>query len=86
MLAKIKLEEKRKNSPSGGEMPIINVRMPWWMVNAIDDLIDAGVFVSRAEAIRFSIRLMLKTFKDVLGKKELSDEERILARLRVLRE
>jgi len=44
-------------------MPLISIRLPERLLKALDDLVERGVFQSRAEAIRYAIRIMLDSYK-----------------------
>lgn len=67
---------------SEGEMKIISVRLPVWMVNKIDDLVYKGVFVSRAEVIRYGVRIVLKKYENELKKQTLTTHDILNARLK----
>jgi len=41
-------------------MEMITVRMPEWMVGALDELVRKGLFATRSEAIRAAVRDYLR--------------------------
>jgi len=44
----------------GTSMPTVSVHLPREYVEALDELVKQGMFPSRAEAIRWAVRNMLK--------------------------
>jgi len=44
----------------GTSMPAVSVHLPQEYVEALDQLVKEGMFPSRAEAIRWAVRNMLK--------------------------
>jgi len=66
-------------------MDIVPVRLPKWMIEAIDELVMKGIFVSRAELIRYGIRLVLKKYEKELNNK-ISRFEAIASRLKIIKE
>ena len=42
---------------------VITVRLPEHLLKEIDDLVEKGVFTTRAEAIRAAIRALLERYK-----------------------
>ena len=46
-------------------MALISVRIPDELLKEVDYLVEKGVFQSRAEAIRYALRIMLQQYKKV---------------------
>ena len=44
-------------------MRVLSIRLPDWMIEMIDRLVENGVFISRSEFIRFCIRRGFKQFE-----------------------
>lgn len=47
-------------------MRTISIKIPEWMLQLIDKLIEKRIFISRSEFIRYAIRLALKRYEDQL--------------------
>ena len=60
-------------------MKVISIRLPDWMLELIDKLVEKGIFISRSEFIRYAIRHALKRYE-----KELSEIEGIEVKLKRL--
>ncbi len=43
-------------------MEMISVRLPEWMVEMINELVEKGIFTTRSEFIREAIRSFLKKY------------------------
>ncbi|RLI75003.1 hypothetical protein DRP04_13955 [Archaeoglobales archaeon] len=66
-------------------MDVISIRFPRWMINAIDELVAKGIFVSRAELIRLGVRIVLRKYEKELNNR-LSKADIISSRLRIIKE
>lgn len=49
-------------------MKVVSIRLPDWMIDLIDRLVLKGVFISRAEIIRYGIRLVLRAYREELNR------------------
>ena len=47
-------------------MRTISIRIPEWMLQLIDKLIEKRIFISRSEFIRYAARLALKKYEYIL--------------------
>ena len=65
-------------------MKRISIRIPENLVSIIDRLIELGLFYSRSEFIRYSIREALSELKSIADR-EIVSSERVLLRARVKR-
>lgn len=48
-----------------GVMYSISVRLPGWMLDALDYLVEKKIFISRSEAIRVAIRKLIREYSDL---------------------
>jgi len=51
-------------------MEIITIRLPRWMIQAIDDLVEKDLYPNRSEFIREAIRAHLRRYADYLTKEK----------------
>ena len=45
-------------------MLMVTIRLPEWMVKALDDLVERGLFASRSEVIRAAVREYLRVTRE----------------------
>jgi len=50
-------------------MEIITIRLPIWMIKAIDDLVQQGLYPNRSEFIREAIRSHLRRYAKQLERR-----------------
>jgi len=50
-------------------MEIITIRLPKWMIQAIDELVEKGLYPNRSEFIREAIRGHLRRYANYLETK-----------------
>lgn len=65
-------------------MKVISIRLPEWILDNIDKLVDKKIFISRSEFIRFATRLALKKYRRFLEENNNKPEETLKARLEVI--
>jgi len=52
-------------------MEIITIRLPRWMIQAIDDLVEKGLYPNRSEFIREAIRGHLRRYANYLERRSI---------------
>ena len=52
-------------------MEIITIRLPRWMIQAIDDLVEKGLYPNRSEFIREAIRSHLRRYANYLERRSI---------------
>jgi len=52
-------------------MEIITIRLPRWMIQAVDDLVEKGLYPNRSEFIREAIRNHLRRYANYLEKRNI---------------
>jgi len=52
-------------------MEIITIRLPRWMIQAIDDLVEKGLYPNRSEFIREAIRSHLRRYANYLERRNI---------------
>ncbi len=56
-------------------LQLISVRLPEWMIEAMDRLVALGFFTHRSEIIREAIRELLKRYLQILNAATIQMEE-----------
>jgi Predicted transcriptional regulators containing the CopG/Arc/MetJ DNA-binding domain and a metal-binding domain len=55
------------------KLTLITVKIPMKILQEVDELVKEGVFVSRSEAVREALKLLLSRYGEGHGREESSD-------------
>jgi len=65
-------------------MKVVSVRLPDWMIEKLDELVERGIFICRGEAIRASIRLLFRQYNIGMPEDAEIEDEKISIREKII--